>query len=132
MKSSIEGIVIFVVALRAHREMLHRSVPAIVGQCFDDGESRPAIGAVRERITVSSILGIEHFAKTICAHGNVREDQDSLLAAFLAVADLKLVIACRIEKGELQALDDRARRFLLLKAKQERLKPLSRPFHLNE
>ncbi len=57
----------------AHRKDAHGRPRAIIGQRFDDGVSRPAMRAVRERIAIAPVAGIADFAETIVAGREVRE-----------------------------------------------------------
>ena len=89
VKPSIEGVVIFAVAVRAHQKCFIEVCRTVVRQRLNDCESRSAIGAVRERITVSSIPGANNSQRQsgqIAMSGR----SDSLSAALLAVANLEL------------------------------------------
>ena len=67
-------------AILAHREFFHRGIGAIVGQRFDDGETRAAIGAVGEGIAKTAIVRVQDFAQAVAAGRDVRQNQRALSA----------------------------------------------------
>ena len=119
VEPAVERVVVFALALRAHREFLHRSVRAVVGQRFDDGEARAAVRAVGEGISMAAIGGIENFPGAIGAGRDVGQDEDGLGAGVVALADFEAGVAGGIEEGELEALDDGARRLFGFEARRE-------------
>ena len=90
VEAAVARVVVFGLALRAHRERLHRGVRAVVGQGLDDAEARAAVGAVGERIAVAAVFGIEDFAQAIRARGDVRQNERGFVAAGFAGADFKI------------------------------------------
>jgi hypothetical protein len=104
VKTPIVGVVIFALAFRAHHKALHRGVSAIVGQRFDDREAWTAIRAIGERVTKATIIGIENFAQTIAAGGDVGQDERRFLAALFALANFEAPVINRVEKGILETL----------------------------
>src|SRR6516162_9079298 len=119
MKPAVGRIAILPCTIRTHSKPLHRGFRAIVGKCLDDAEPRSAVGTISKRVSISAVSGIENFSQTIGACGDIREDQRDLLSALFAEADFKLVVANAIEKGGLDALDDRERRLLVFEALQK-------------
>ena len=74
VKSSVAGILIFRLTVRTHRKDLHRGLLSIIGNGFDNGETRPAIGAVYKRIEKTPIMGIKQFPQAVIAQGDIRGD----------------------------------------------------------
>ena len=97
--------------MRAHREIFHRRVRAVVRQRFDDAEARAAIGAVRERIKMAPVFGIKNFAQTIRAGGDVGQDQSGFAAGSFTWTDFKILVAGGVEPQRFKALNGTARRF---------------------
>src|SRR5579859_3799158 len=111
VKTAVRRISVLRLALRTHGECLHRSVRAIVGQRLDDAETRAAMGAVCERIAVTTIFRVEHFTEALRARGNVRQHQRRLVTAGPALTDFKAGIANRIKPRSFKTLDETARWF---------------------
>jgi len=61
MKSAVSGILIFVMAYRAHRERSHGRFTPVIRDVPDDGEPWPTEGAVDKRVAISEILCREKF-----------------------------------------------------------------------
>src|SRR5208337_2106453 len=95
VEAAVARVVVLCLALRAHREHFHRSVRPVVGQGFDDAETRTAMGAIREWITVAAIFWVENFAEAIRAGGNVGQHERRFYAASFAGADFKILEAGR-------------------------------------
>ncbi len=132
VKATIERIVIFALAFRTHRELFHRSVGAVVGQCFDDRETRAAIGAIREWVAKSPIVWIKNFAQAIRTRCNVWKNQCSFLAAIVGFANFESVITDRIEKRGFQTLDNGACRSLFFQPPQECSERIAFAFYFDE
>ena len=111
VKAAVARVVVFGLALRAHREFLHRSVRAVVRQGFDDAEARAAIRAIRERIAVAAVFRIENFAQAIGTGGDVRQHQRGFAAAGFTCADFKLLETDGVEPRGFEALNETARGF---------------------
>ncbi len=77
MESPVGRVIVFSLTGRAHDKASHRSVVPVVRQSFYDRKARAAIGAVRERITVMAIGGIEDFPQAIGACCDIGEDKRS-------------------------------------------------------
>ena len=84
MKAAIRGIVVLGGARRAHGKACHRRQRAVVGDVAHDGESRPAVGAVDERVAEPPVGGIGEFAQAVLACGTVGRDQGAALPAAVA------------------------------------------------
>ncbi len=78
MEASIGRISVFAGATRAHLESLHRSCRAVVRQRVDDGEARPAVRAVDERVAIAPVVGVEQLGQAIVAGGQVGRHQRGL------------------------------------------------------
>ena len=61
VKPSIRWVGVFAFAIGAHWEVRHRGFWAVVGNVFDDGEARSAVGAVDEGITIAAVVWVEAF-----------------------------------------------------------------------
>ena len=75
MEAAIPGIPVLGPARLAHREPGHGGVGPVVGDVRGDGETRPAVGAVGERVAVPAGAGIPDLGEAVLAGGNVRGDQ---------------------------------------------------------
>ena len=132
VKAAVARVVVFGLALRAHRERFHRGVRAVVGQGFDDAEARAAVRAVGERIAVTAVLRIENLAQTIGTGGDVRQHQRGFVTAGFAFADFKILVSDRIEPGSFEALNETARGFFGFEAEQEFFERCARAFDFDE
>ncbi len=74
VKAAVGGIAILRVAQRIHGPTAHGGAAAIVGQSFDNGIARAAVGAVDIGIAVARIGGIAHFGETVRADREVGRD----------------------------------------------------------
>src|SRR5580765_4435401 len=72
MKAATVRIVILTRAQSAHPKVLHRRPLAVVRNIFDDGKSRPAVGAVNERMAKAAVDRIEKLFETVVTGGRVR------------------------------------------------------------
>ena len=73
--SPVRHIVVFALAIGAHDETTHGGLGAVVGDVLDDGEARPAVGAVGEGVSVASVRWRQEFAPAVIAGGDVGGDQ---------------------------------------------------------
>ena len=80
MEAAVERIGVFVGATRAHGEILHGRCGTVVGQRPDDGETRAAVRAVDERITVAAVCGVEQLVQAVVAGGQIGGNQRGLLS----------------------------------------------------
>ena len=132
VEAAVPRVVVFGLALRAHRERFHRSVHAVIGQGFNDAEARAAVGAVGERVTMAAIFGIKDFAQAIRARGDVRQNERGFVAAGFAGADFKCRVAGGVEPRSFEALNETARRFFGFEPEQEFFRFRARAFHFDE
>ena len=64
----------------------------VIGQVVDDGEARPAVRAVDERIPVAAIVGVEQLAHAVLARGKLGRDERRLFYGIIVgKADLEAV-----------------------------------------
>jgi hypothetical protein len=77
METAICRVVVFSLAISAHREAFHRGVLPVVRKPFDDRKARAAVGAIGKGIAISAIGIIENFAQTIGARSDVGKDERS-------------------------------------------------------
>lgn len=89
MEPAIERIVVFAVAFRAHRKSFHARRRAVIGQVFDDREPGSAIRAIGEWVSIPAIGRIEDLLQAIGAGGDVRQHENRLLSAVVALPDLE-------------------------------------------
>ena len=89
VKAPVERVVVLALAVGAHGKGRMVVSGPVVGDVADDGEARPAVGAVGEGIAVAAVGGVEQLAQAVGAGGDVGRDE--LVAARLghAVADLE-------------------------------------------
>ncbi len=99
MKAAIGGIGVFPPAGIAHGECSHGGVGPVVRNIANDGVTRPAVGAVGERIAVAAVGGIGEVAEAIRASGYVGRDQDEFTIAGEALADNEGAAANRRDFG---------------------------------
>ena len=71
MESAIRWVGVFALAVGAEWKTRHGCLRSIVGDVFDDGEARAAVGAVDERIMIAAVSWGEEFTQAVWADGNV-------------------------------------------------------------
>ncbi len=90
VEAAVERVAVLAGAALAHGEVLHRRALAVVGQLLDDGEARPAVRAVDERVAVAPVVGVEQLAHAVVARGQVgRHERGLLHRAGVREADLE-------------------------------------------
>ncbi len=67
MEAAVQRVVVFVMAVGAHLEGSHSGLRSVVGDVFDDGEARAAVGAVDEGVAVTAVGGVEELAQAVRA-----------------------------------------------------------------
>ena len=72
MKAAVEGIFVFFAAMRAHLEVLHGGVGAVIGDIGDNRKARAAVGAVGKRIAVAPVGRVEDLLEAVGAGGDIR------------------------------------------------------------
>ncbi len=61
MKTAIKWVTVLASAFITHLELAHRRLCAVVRNVFDNRESRSAVDAIDERITVTAVMWVEQF-----------------------------------------------------------------------
>ncbi len=79
MEAAIGDGFVLATALGAHRETRHGGSRPIVGNVARDGEARPAIGAVGERVAIAAVGRIENFGQAIGANRDIGRDRKPTL-----------------------------------------------------
>ena len=92
VEAAVERIGVLGGALLAHGEGRHGRGHPVIGQVVDDGEARPAVRAVDERIPVAAIVGVEQLAHAVLARGKLGRDERRLFYGIIVgKADLEAV-----------------------------------------
>ena len=118
MIAAVHGIAIFLCAVRAHLKLAHGRMTAVIRDIRDDRITRPAVGAVDERIAVTAVRRIIQLAQTVRARRDIRGDHGVSLSC-AAFQDLK---AAHLRTGQLtafQRFDAAKRRCFLFQPLQE-------------
>ena len=55
-----------------HLELSHSRIVSIIRYILNNGEAWPTVGAVDERIQVTTVVGIEQLPEAISACGDIR------------------------------------------------------------
>ena len=106
MEAAVGRVGVFGSAFGAHREPLHARVWAVVGQLLYDGEARSAIGAVDERVAVTSIRRVEKLRQAVVAGREVRAHEGRLLRPIvIGGADGEVLEALGGDLVQMDALD---------------------------
>jgi hypothetical protein len=92
MKTSIKRIIIFAGAVVTHSKDCHGGFGPVIRNVVNDGVSWPAVGAVNERIEVSSVLWVKEFLEAIAAGCCVRGYEGCSLFALLAGFDFESAV----------------------------------------
>jgi hypothetical protein len=132
VEAAIARVLVFGLASLAHDEAAHGRVGAVVRQGLNDAETRPAVRAVRERITVTPISRLSDILQTISASGIVGENEGGFCPASIARADLERGVPGRFVKGRLQRLDDGVNGLLSLETYQKSLQAPRRAFRFEQ
>ena len=72
MKTAVGGIVVFILAVRAHGETLHCGEWPVVRESANDSESRPAVCAVDERVKIAAVLTVKKLMQAVIAYAHIR------------------------------------------------------------
>src|SRR4030095_7091064 len=95
MKTAVRWIVILRATCRAHDQTRHGRERAVVRNVLDDRVPRSAIGAVDERIKISTVGGIQKFAEAVCTGCDVRRNRGAWANLRSAFMNYELRIATR-------------------------------------
>jgi hypothetical protein len=104
MEAPVEDICILRMALRAHGEDIHGGFLPVVRKVRDDGEPRPAVGAVDEGIILPVGLPF-HVFQAIPAYGYIRTDIGDPAGHIPAFLYAEVVIAGKDGGGVVQVPD---------------------------
>ncbi len=120
VETAVGGIVIFPLAGGAHAKGRHGGVGAIIGHPLQDGEARPAVGAVGEGIGMAPVLGISDLGKAGRTGGQIRPDAQRCHAFRPAGVDHEAAAAPDLWRvGDGDVLDHRRRRRLATQRREE-------------
>ncbi len=113
VKTPVQRVIVFPLALRAHFERSHRRVGAVIGYVGDYREPRSAVGTVSERVAVTPVVRIEYFLQAVGAGGDVRRDE--LVFAFFghALQYLEFLVSGRMAWRDGDSFYSRQRRRFL-------------------
>src|SRR4051794_12931084 len=93
MKTSARRVMVFTLALPTHWKSRHCGVFAIVRDVAENGESRPTVGAINKRITVSTIGGIKQLAQAFVTNGHVWSNPRPASISIAARRNSKVLLA---------------------------------------
>ena len=131
VKAAIRRVVILRLTRRTHGKNRHRSAWPVIGDVAHDGEARPAVGAVDERIAVSPVRRLEEFPPTVCTDGNVRRDERANFVSGFAAHDAEAGIVTQRSFPHRDVGDARQRRRFCRKARNELFNSPGRPLHFD-
>jgi hypothetical protein len=92
MKATVQGIIIFGLALRAHLKGTHSRFGAVIWHALNYGEPRATIGAVSEGIPKAAVLRFHHLAETCRTGSDIGRDKLVLPSLCLATSNLKALV----------------------------------------
>lgn len=95
MEASVQGIVIFGLALGAHLEGAHGGFRTVIGHTLNYGEPRATIGAVGEWIAVAAVLRIRYLVKTSLTGGHIWRNELEFTSLDLALSNLEGLVTGR-------------------------------------
>jgi hypothetical protein len=77
---------------------------AVIRYVADNGEARPAVRAIDERIPIAAVRRIKQFAETIVANGDIGRNQrlDGFAAAAGDNAKILIAIAREFDDGNIR------------------------------
>ena len=106
--AAVFDVVVFAVAVRAHREAAHRGPRPVIGQILAARKTRAAVGAVDEGIAIAPVGGIEQLAAAVVADTDIRGDEGVSQLLGAAFPDLKALKMLQLRTvARLDALDER-------------------------
>jgi hypothetical protein len=121
MEAPVGRVLIFGAAGIAHGKAGHRRQRAVVGNAANDGETRPAVGAVDERVAETTVGRIVQLAQAVVAHRRVGRHRRVRHPTGRTRTDREARLAGDDALGPLHFLDDRQWRRLAGQAGTERL-----------
>jgi hypothetical protein len=93
MKPAIAGVVVFRAAVWTHRERRHRRPLSVVRSSSNNRQPRTALGAIKKRIMIPSVIGIEEFSQAVITCGDVGGNEDRMAGITLAVFNPEMWIS---------------------------------------
>ena len=136
MEAAVQRVVVLALTGRAHGELRHRGLRAVVGDAAGDGEARTAVGAVQKGIAVAAVEGREQLAQAIRAGGRIGRNPGTHTSSHLAGDDLESRpsgkdFAGRSQFAHRDRVDARQGRRLGAQATEKGIHALFRPFDLD-
>ena len=113
VKTPVRRIVVLAPARLAHRERRHRRRGPVVGHVARDGEPRPAVGAVGERVAIAAVGRVEDFADAFRAGREIRRNRHAQVGATRARHDGERVQSLGCDGAGAHIQDLRRRRRLV-------------------
>src|SRR5262245_66348192 len=92
LKSAVTWAFVFGLARRAHRELTHRRLRAVIRRVLDDRETRPAVDAIDKRIAVAPVSRVEQFSQAIGASCDVGREGNELSPGGFALDDAEFEV----------------------------------------
>ena len=118
VEAPVLGVTVFAFAFGTHHEGGHAGARTVVGQCADDGKTRPAVGAVGKRVVPAPVARIAQFGQAGSAGGGVGA-QLGAHAVGSAALDAETFALGQAAGGALDAVDAGQRRCLALQRVHE-------------
>ncbi len=132
VKAPVSRILVLLEARFAHRKAGHRRQRPVVRHPADDREPWPAVRAIRERIAVPAIRGVEQLTQAVDAGRAVRGDERVGRPTGAARGDPEVRLAGRRQRLRRDLVDRRERRQLADEARHEALDPLPAALDLEQ
>ena len=121
--AAVFDVVVFPVAVRAHRKCAHRGLGPVIGHVLDDRKARAAVGAVDKGIAVTPIGRVAQLAQAVVTDADVGGNERVALRLGFALQDLEIPKVLQLGREfRLDALDDRELRRLARQIGDEALK----------
>ena len=102
MKAPVKRVAILCGALGAHGKAVHRRGRSVIRQRSDDGKAWAAVGAVDKGVVKASVGGVEQFAQTVVARGDVGRDERRVGGLILRRHNAKALLAGGVPSVGLQ------------------------------
>ncbi len=131
VEAAVQGVIVFCLAGLAHGEDAHSGLVAIVGDILDDREAGPTVSTVDKGIMITSICGIEEFAKAVIARSGIRRDERVALGSGLAMGDDEGGFVTWLYRFDDERIDTRQGRGLLAQGTLEAIERIWRSLDLD-
>ncbi len=89
MKAAVQRVFIFTLAIGTHQKGVHGGPVPVIGNIFNNGETRAAIGAVGEGVTETPVRWVKYLSPAVGAGGQVGGDHLVLACLSHAWPDLE-------------------------------------------